>query len=291
MELYQLRTFITVAEEAHLTRAAKRLNTSQPSVSAHIKSLEEELEITLFERSKKGMTLTEKGELMLHKAKKVLDSSGDLLNQAEIIKGEPIGGVKIGININSEILKITSLFEMVRANYPKLKLKLIQSSSHDVEEYVKSGEMDCGYILGGPLVSGIKTRYLRSIDYMLAGPVLWKEKLENSDIQEISKLPWVVHTEECRMDLILNKYFGMTSKDFVTAVEAEDETMSRMIVASAGLGLIYKHEAKAAEKDGKIAIWGNKTFSLDLLFAYHESKKNDPKIDAMLRAHDDIWCN
>ena len=45
MELYHLKTFITVAEEGHLTRAAQRLNTSQPAVSAHIKNLEEELGI------------------------------------------------------------------------------------------------------------------------------------------------------------------------------------------------------------------------------------------------------
>lgn len=61
MELYQLKTFTAVAEENHLTRAAERLNTSQPALSAHIKSLEAELGVTLFERTPKGMKLTPQG--------------------------------------------------------------------------------------------------------------------------------------------------------------------------------------------------------------------------------------
>ena len=291
MELYQLRTFIAVAEEAHLTKAAKRLNTSQPAVSAHIKALEEELEIILFERSKKGMTLTDKGELILKKAEIVLHSSNDLLFQAVKIKGEPIGRVKIGINLNSKILKIASLFEIVQSNYPKLELRLIQSSSHQVEECVKSGTMDCGYILGGPLVSGLNTRYLTTIEYMLAGPAKWKEKLENTDIQGITKLPWVVHSHGCRMDLIFKEFFGMTSKNFERGVEAEDETMSQMIIAGAGLGLMYKNDAKKAEKKGQVAIWRKEIFSLDLFFVYLESNSHDPKIDAMIRANDAIWCD
>ena len=62
MELYHLKTFITVAEEGHLTRVAHRLNTSQPAVSAHIKGLEAELGLMLFVRTPKGMRLTREGE-------------------------------------------------------------------------------------------------------------------------------------------------------------------------------------------------------------------------------------
>ena len=61
MELYQLRTFAAVAEEAHLTRAAERLHLSQPAVSGHIKALEQELDVRLFERTATGMVLTESG--------------------------------------------------------------------------------------------------------------------------------------------------------------------------------------------------------------------------------------
>src|SRR4030095_15016002 len=61
MELYQLRTFIVVAEEGNVTRAAARLGLTPPSVSAQIKHLEEELHVQLFVRTSQGMCLTDHG--------------------------------------------------------------------------------------------------------------------------------------------------------------------------------------------------------------------------------------
>ncbi|MCP4114694.1 MAG: LysR family transcriptional regulator [Desulfobacteraceae bacterium] len=289
MELYQLRTFVTVAEEKHLTRAAKRLHTSQPSVSAHIKALEEELGISLFERSKKGMGLTDQGALMLDKARTVLDSTSELLNQAEKIKGEPVGGVKIGMNLCPETLRITRLFEQARTAYPKLTLKLIQSSSHQVEQNLKTGEFDCGYILGTVSSPGIRARFLRSVEFMVAAPVAWKQRIENADAREIATLPWVVHTQGCRLDMILEKHFGLGNQNLIRAVEADDETMSQLVMAGAGIGLMYRDEAEAAEKQGRVALWREVTLSLDLFFACLETRSDDPKIEAMLKVHDAVW--
>jgi DNA-binding transcriptional LysR family regulator len=61
MDLNQLRTFVTVADFGHLTRAAEALHLSQPAVSGHIKALEEGFGVTLFERSSSGMSLTPPG--------------------------------------------------------------------------------------------------------------------------------------------------------------------------------------------------------------------------------------
>jgi DNA-binding transcriptional LysR family regulator len=67
MELYRLRTFLAVADEQNLTRAAERLHISQPSVSTHIKALEEGLGVTLFIRTPKGMILSQEGSLIKSK--------------------------------------------------------------------------------------------------------------------------------------------------------------------------------------------------------------------------------
>jgi len=74
MELYQLRSFVTVAELGQLTRAAERLHVSQPALSAQIKSLEDELGTVLFERGAGGMALTPAGRHLLPQAERVLRS-------------------------------------------------------------------------------------------------------------------------------------------------------------------------------------------------------------------------
>ena len=86
MELYQLRTFVAVAEEGHLTRAAEKLFISQPAVSAHVKALEEELGVALFLRSARGMQLTREGAALKAQAEAALKSVGELLSQARALR-------------------------------------------------------------------------------------------------------------------------------------------------------------------------------------------------------------
>ena len=77
MELYLLRTFVIVAEQGHLTKAAALLHVSQPAVSGQIKALEEQLELKLFERGPGGVRLTKAGEALLPHAQAVVRQAAD----------------------------------------------------------------------------------------------------------------------------------------------------------------------------------------------------------------------
>ncbi|MFO7539587.1 MAG: LysR family transcriptional regulator, partial [Chloroflexota bacterium] len=99
MELYQLRTFVAVAEEGHLTRAAERLHTSQPSLSAHIKALEDELGVPLFVRTPKGMRLTHAGSVLKSKAHTALKTVDAIRFEAAQLKNELGGALRIGLNV------------------------------------------------------------------------------------------------------------------------------------------------------------------------------------------------
>ena len=97
MDFRHLRAFITVAEEASVTKAAERLHISQPPLSRHIKQLEDELGITLFIRHRQGVTLTEAGQHLLEKARALAAAASDFYESANQTTRHDANKVRLGI--------------------------------------------------------------------------------------------------------------------------------------------------------------------------------------------------
>lgn len=98
MNLKALRYFLTVAEQGSFTAAAKRLNIAQPAVSMAIRKLEDELELTLFHRTERQITLTDEGRVLLPHARQILQGVADARLAMQELHGLQQGEVRIGIS-------------------------------------------------------------------------------------------------------------------------------------------------------------------------------------------------
>lgn len=290
MELYQLRTFVAVAEEGHLTRASERLFTSQPAVSAQIKALEEELGLTLFTRTRKGMTLTEEGQALIPKAEEVLTAAGNMMNEAKSLQGEVIGRAKIGLNLNPSLLKISELFCFMMRNYPRVELHLVQSISARVLKYVRKGELDAGFVLGRNTFSDIETLPLSSVNLVVTGPSSMREQLAKADKSAIFHFPWIWETACCPSNQLSSALFPTACFKNTRAIVAEDDvTTKTLIIGGAGLGLMEETEAVQAEQEGKVAIWPGEKAQVGLSFAYMKKRRDDRIIGVVLEGMRDVW--
>ena len=97
MEIRVLRYFVTVAEELNITRAAEKLNISQPPLSSQIKALEQELNTTLFIRGKRHLQLTDSGKLLYRHAKEILSLSDKASDEIRLMGKAMNGTISIGL--------------------------------------------------------------------------------------------------------------------------------------------------------------------------------------------------
>ena len=129
MEFHQLKTFITVARIGNVTKAASELNTTPPSVSGHIKLLEEEFGVILFTRTSRGMKITSQGEILKSKANDILMASDEFNKTAHAFRNIVKGHLKLGINAEPDYLKISRTVKDIYKKHPGLNLEIIPSDT------------------------------------------------------------------------------------------------------------------------------------------------------------------
>ncbi len=283
MELYQLKTFVTVADTGNLTQASERLFTSQPAVSAHIKALEEELEIKLFDRTPKGMKLTENGAELRNKAQLILNAGDDLKLKARTLQGILTGQAKVGLNTDAEYLLLAQWHLALMSSYPQLKIQLTQGTSVELLKKVSSGTLDVCFFSGENNYKELSHLDLCSTHAVIAASPKWAKHLKNTGAEELAQLPWIYPEPLCIYHKFIDHVFAetKTKPTWVTSSSTEDSTAA-LLRSGVGLAFIRDDEADAMLKKGEIVVWTGESFTLPLGVAYLKSRQEDPIVKALL---------
>ena len=135
MELFQLRYFLAVAQFEHVTKAAESLHVAQPAVSQAIRHLEEELDVTLFDRENHHISLNSSGKLLQSKLLPIMSSLDRL---PEEIKEASLKQPVIHMNLRSASAIITNCIIAYRNIHPEIKFKLSQKPDDPTADYIIS---------------------------------------------------------------------------------------------------------------------------------------------------------
>jgi DNA-binding transcriptional LysR family regulator len=142
MDLRKLRQFLIVAESPSLSRAAERLHIAQPALTQAMKSLEQELGVTLIERHARGVSLTELGRLLADQARLILrevERTRVLLHERA---ANPAGNVRIALPSLLGGDLTVPLLQRVRAQHQGIELTLLERDAASAETAVKTGDCD-----------------------------------------------------------------------------------------------------------------------------------------------------
>lgn len=290
MELYQLRSFLTVAEQGNLTRAAEALHVSQPAVSAQIKALEDELDILLFQRRPSGMRVTPAGSQLLVEAGRVLAAARQLRLRASELRGTVQGRARIGSLYDPEFIRLGQFTNALVERYPLLELELQHEVSGEALQHVLQGALDGSYYFGDLEDAPVQSLALRNFSYRVTAPAAWYDLVRMADWREIAAQPWIVPPAISSHHRLAHQLFRDRGSVPGRILESDNDAVIASLVASGvGIALMREETAIARQKAGDVCIWGTARVSTTLWFIYCQEREADPVIRALLNVLRVTW--
>ncbi|WP_079437467.1 LysR substrate-binding domain-containing protein [Zoogloea sp. LCSB751] len=170
MDLRHLRYFVAVAEEENIGRAAARLHISQPPLTRQIQQLEEELGVTLFTRTPRGMELTQAGELFLEEARNIRALVEQATERAQRAGQGKLGRLDVGIFGSAILDAIPKLLLAFRNRYPDVKVVLHTMTKAEQIEALRQRRISVGFNRMLAPLADLEIRQVTTETLLLAVP-------------------------------------------------------------------------------------------------------------------------
>ncbi|MER5756097.1 LysR family transcriptional regulator [Streptomyces sp. NPDC002088] len=142
MDVKQLKALVTVAEAGSVTRAAELLHLVQPAVTRQIRTLEQELGVPLFERTRQGMRPTDAGVIMVDRARRALNELERARAEVQPTPGAVTGIVTVGLLESTTDLLAEPLVSALTRDHPGIELRLMTAYSGHLQQWLDAGDLD-----------------------------------------------------------------------------------------------------------------------------------------------------
>jgi DNA-binding transcriptional LysR family regulator len=162
MEIRQMRSFMAVAEERNFTRAAARLNMAQSPLSQLIRRLEREIDVQLFIRTTRTVSLTYAGEVLYDRVARVLAMAGDAVEASRKAARGHLGQLSVGFTGAAAHELLPPLVRVYAANYPDVSLDVQGDLTTPTQaDRLLDGRLDVGVLRGPVAVQGLSIETIR----------------------------------------------------------------------------------------------------------------------------------
>lgn len=153
---FRLKVFQSVAQNLSFTKASNELFITQPAITKHIKELESEFEVKLFDRIGNKITLTHTGSILLSYTEQILSLQNEAKFELSQFKGNLEGKLRLGASTTIAQYVIPSALAQFNRRFPEIKLSLTNGNTQYIEQRLLKNEIDIGIVEGKPTNSDIR---------------------------------------------------------------------------------------------------------------------------------------
>jgi len=256
LTITQLKYVLAVAEHQNFTKAAQKTFVTQPTLSMQIQKLEEELDIIIFDRSKKPIELTAVGRKIVKQARNIVIESERMQDVVDQEKGFIGGEFKLGIIPTIMPTLLPMFLKNFTNKYPKVYLKIEELTTSEIITKIKDGHMDAAIVTTPLLQEKIKERVLYFEPFVGYVPenhrLNSKKKIDSKDLDINDIL--LLEDGHCFRDGVLNicKTFKNNKEDTFQLESGSFETLIKLSNEGLGMTLLpYLHTLDISEEQTK----------------------------------------
>lgn len=287
MTITQLHYVLAVAKHQNFTKAAEKCFVTQPTLSMQIQKLENQLNILIFDRSKKPIELTDVGRKIVYQAKNIVNEANRIQDIVDQQKGFIGGEFKLGIIPTIMPTLLPMFLKTFIKKYPKVKLKIEELNTEEIIMKINDGHLDAAIVSTPLKIEDIKERvlfYERFVGYIPKHHRLSeKKKIDVSDLDINDML--LLQDGHCFRDGVINLCSALKNQKEET-FQLESGSIEMLVkLSNEGLGMTllpYLHTLDIKEKEkNNLHNFNEPSPAREVSIIYHKSELKFQIIEAL----------
>lgn len=258
MEIRQLRAFVAIAETKTFTAGAKRVHVTQAAISMQISQLEKEVGLPLFTRTPRQVILTEAGEVLLERARRILREHDAAIGQIAELAGAERGRLRIGsASSNFTTGNLPKVLAKLKKQFPNADVSVTAGTSEALVDKILAGDLDVAFISLPVESPHIQTELLFSDEIVAIG----------HPSHQLAKKKVISAAALAGEKLILGEKGGNTRRQFddffvasgvkpnISMELSRQSAINEMVKCGMGVGIAGVKAIEKDFRDGKLVRW------------------------------------
>jgi DNA-binding transcriptional LysR family regulator len=286
MDLRQLRYLVALSEECHFTRAAAREHVAQPALSQQIRRLEEELGVTLVERTTRQVTITHAGRLLVARARRILGEIDAAAAELAALKGMESGRVNVGTMHTMGPIDVSLPLAIFHERHPGIELTVREHSSEELAEMLRDDTLDLAFLSVTERVEshGLGLHQLVSEELVAVLPrdhrFARRRELRMADLEDEE---FISYREGARLRELLvaaGRHAGFQPR--IKLESNESGRIRRLVARGMGVAILPRSDAVSPGADVAGVALVDPMLSRDITLAWRHDRRHPPAVGEFL---------
>ena len=293
MELRQLRYLVALSEERHFTRAATREHIAQPALSQQIRRLEAEVGIPLVQRTTRRVALTDAGELLVARARRVLAEVDAAQAEMEALRGVQSGHVSVGAMHTMGPVDVSLVLAIFHERHPGVELTVREQSSEELAEMLRADEIDLAFLSVTERIEshGLGLQQLVSEEIVAVLPSDHRlAKRRRIRMDELSDEEFISYREGSRLrEVLVSAGRDAGYEPHVTLESNESQRIRRLVARGLGVAILPRSDAVGPGAEIAAVSLISPGLTRDITLAWREGRRHAPAAAEFLELARATW--